>query len=261
MVILIICLCVINITLWLVFLIRFKKLFSTDKIIENTADKMNKFIAEIDRATERDAYLATEATKRIQSKIDEAELKMEMFTQASQRLKNMIGEADRINRLSNQKSPIYQMPAELAGEIYETVDNKSQAALAGNLYQKVGAASKYSRKGFNQGLGFADSDVSELDPDSTYELTNAQKQKTTVTPTGAAYREIPLIITKVLDDSPDNDARSSETRKLSQKEMKRKELIKSVQNLYNNGLDVPQIANQLSCSQTEVQLIIDMNIL
>ena len=41
MVALVLALCLVNVVLWIIFFIRFKKLFSTDKIIENTSEKMN----------------------------------------------------------------------------------------------------------------------------------------------------------------------------------------------------------------------------
>ena len=87
-----------NIILWIVLLIRFKKLFSTDSIIEKTQEKLEHLIRDIDNAADRDTYLAKETTKRIQSMIEEADLKMELFREATQRLRDMIAEADRINR-------------------------------------------------------------------------------------------------------------------------------------------------------------------
>ena len=57
MAILVACICIINIVLWIILLIRFKKLFSTDKIIKTTTEKMNKLVMEIDNATERNIFL------------------------------------------------------------------------------------------------------------------------------------------------------------------------------------------------------------
>ena len=62
-----------NIILWIVLLIRFKKLFSTDSIIEKTQEKLEHLIRDIDNAADRDTYLAKETTKRIQSMIEEAD--------------------------------------------------------------------------------------------------------------------------------------------------------------------------------------------
>ena len=75
--VLIICLTSFNVLLWIIFLIRFKKLFSTDKVVEKTADKINKMIKSIDEATERDLYLCGEADKRINQSIEETQKKLE----------------------------------------------------------------------------------------------------------------------------------------------------------------------------------------
>ena len=81
--VLIICLTSFNVLLWIIFLIRFKKLFSTDKVVEKTADKINKMIKSIDEATERDLYLCGEADKRINQSIEETQKKLELFKEAS----------------------------------------------------------------------------------------------------------------------------------------------------------------------------------
>ena len=99
--------CAVNLILWIIFLIRFKKIFSTDSIIEKTREQMNKFISDIDSATDRDVYLSGEASKRIQKLLDEEDKKLEMFNEASSRLRDMIAEADRINKLSNKNSTIF----------------------------------------------------------------------------------------------------------------------------------------------------------
>ena len=69
MAILVACICIINIILWIVFLVRFKKLFSTDKIINTTTEKMNKLVTEIDKATDRNIFLTDASSKKIQKQI------------------------------------------------------------------------------------------------------------------------------------------------------------------------------------------------
>ena len=68
-----------NIILWIVLLVRFKKLFSTDSIVDKTQKKLNELIKEIDNAADRDTFLAKETSKRIQNTLDDAEKKMELF--------------------------------------------------------------------------------------------------------------------------------------------------------------------------------------
>ena len=75
-----------------------------------------------------------------------------------------------------------------------------------------------------------------------------QKNQTVVTPDGAAYQEIPLIITKVYDEKDT---------KLTKEEIKRR-LPELVRKEFANGLSVEDIAAKFNCSITEVQFIIDM---
>ena len=71
-------------------------------------------------------------------------------------------------------------------------------------------------------------------------------------PDGAAYKHVPLIITKVLDEEPVKQIKAAVTNK--------KEFSDQVMDLFNKGLQVEQIANELSCSITEVQFVIDMGL-
>lgn len=199
-----------NIILWLVFLIRFKKLFSTDQIVEDTREKVNKIIKEVDTATDRNVYLSKEMTKRLQNLIDEAENRMELFKEATQRLRNMIAEADRINR--GTKVTYTEKPdPEAAYELTLDSQKNSQPSL--------------------------------------FESTKSiQKNETNLTPDGAAYHEIPLIITKVYDEKKEEKTTISENSDVSHQ----------VRKLLDQGMNAQEIAANLNCSITEVQFIIDM---
>ena len=209
-----------NLVLWGVFLFRFKRIFSTDKIVEKTEQQLNHLIKEIDMAADRDTYLAKETSKRIKNEIEEAERKMELFQEATNRLREMIAEADKINK--GQKYTI--KPAVDPDSAYEiNVSNKKPEQ--GNLFEQNNDT--YS-------------DLKKSKP--------VQKNETIVTPDGAAYQEVPLIITKVYDDEPT---------KLTEAE-KRKQLSLNVRRLFSEGLTADEISKKLNCSITEVQFIIDL---
>ena len=201
-------------------LIRFKRLFSTDKIIEKTEQKLNHLIKEIDMAADRDTYLARETSKRIKNQIEEAESKMELFKEATSRLRDMIAEADKINK--GQKYTI--QPAIDSESAYEiNVSNKKPEQ--GNLF--------------------------EQNNDTYSDLRNKksiQKNETIVTSDGAAIQEVPLIITKVYDDQPN---------KMTEAE-KKKNLSLNVRRLFSEGMSADEISKKLNCSITEVQFIIDL---
>ena len=75
------------------------------------------------------------------------------------------------------------------------------------------------------------------------DLFTEEKQNMFINESGVAYKEIPLVVTKVVDEIPKNQKKS---------------LKQSVIELYNQGYTIEQITMELSCSETEVQLIIDM---
>ena len=69
---------------------------------------------------------------------------------------------------------------------------------------------------------------------------------TKVTDEGAAYKEVPLIITKIYDDQ------------VNEKKKSNKQIDEKVEKLFRQGMNVDDIAAELSCSIAEVQFIIDM---
>ena len=195
---------IINLILWAVFLIRFKRLFSTDQIIEKTEQKVNHFIKEIDMAADRDTYLAKETTKRIQNMLDDADRKMELFKEATNRLRDMIAEADKINK--GQKYSF--KPVVESDSAYE-INIKNSKPEQGNLFEN------------NENI-------------ETQDRGNSH--------------EIPLIITKVVDNQP---------HKLTDEE-KKKKMPELVRKMFREGVPAEEIAANLNCSITEVQFIIDM---
>jgi hypothetical protein len=240
MAILVACICIINIILWVIFLVRFKKLFSTDKIINTTTEKMNKLVMEIDKATERNIFLTDASEKKIQKLLDEADKNMELFKEANKRLRDMISEAEKVSKRSEIRSPIYEPVREVIRE-----EIRPQPKTERVVKKNIDAYLQNSRKVIDSESTFkvVDSVQQDLFDENKTDITDTV---TTITEDGAAYKEVPLIITRVYDEKP------------VPKENKKKNLTKAVQELYNNGLTVQQIANELSCSITEVQLIIDM---
>ncbi|MBO4533048.1 MAG: hypothetical protein J5726_05050 [Treponema sp.] len=217
----------VNIILWIVFLVRFKNLFSTDGIIEKTEQKMNQFVHEIDLAADRDTYLAKETTNRIKSLLEEADRKMELFKEATSRLRDMIAEADRINKGKSYINPALTKPKIDPDSAYE-VNIKAEQ---GSLFDQSEPA-KPEKK--------ADTYKPPVKP--------IQKNETNVTEDGAAYHEIPLIITKVYDEEP---------KTMTPEEIK-KNMNHLVRKMFDEGKSVEEIAKKLNCSITEIQFIIDL---
>lgn len=225
---------IINISLWGVLLIKFKKIFSTDSIIEKSRIAMNKMVADINRNAETDINLSQEATKRMRIMLAEADKTMENFRQATDRLRDMIAEADKISKLQMQNGPVVNLNLKGNGTAQEKIASANNLSNYNNVYEEE-----------------------QIDPNAAYELNidgnlgNYGKNKpqilrdeTKITSQGAAYKEVPVINSKFYNDY------SNVSTKVP--------LSEKVRKLFNQGLEVQEIATTLSCSITEVQLIIDM---
>ena len=176
---------------------------------------------------------------------------MEQFREASRLLQNAIAEAEKLNKMGGT-SPLY-------------VENKNVSEI--KPVRKPSVSKNFS---FDSDQTPSLFDSQSISPDSTYEITKPQQSSlfdaeeetpdnnpilddvTNVMPDGAAYKHVPLIITKVLDEEPVKQIKAAVTNK--------KEFSEQVMDLFNKGLQVEQIANELSCSITEVQFVIDMGL-
>ena len=69
----------VTIILLAVLLIRFKKLFTTEKILEKTKAYMDRMIADLNNQTRRDMDLINESDRRTRELLKEAETHMEMI--------------------------------------------------------------------------------------------------------------------------------------------------------------------------------------
>ena len=226
---------IVSVLIMIIILFKFKKLFSTDSIIEKTRDRMNKLIADINRNANNDIELLNESTRRIRVLLKDADEKMQCFNEATERLREMIAETEKVSK----KSKIKRI-AESA--IYSDAQKKS-------VQEKI-----KQKKNVPHEKTF-------IDPNSSYEVTNNEslgalfdendlvlKDETKVTAEGAAYKEVPLIITKVYDDNVALNANSDNS------------LGTKVSRMYANGMTVEEIALELDCSTSEVQFIIDMGL-
>ena len=249
-------LCLVTITLLSIFLIRFKKIFSTDNIIKKTKLYMDRMIKDINAQSNRDLELVRESSNRLKALLNESEHKMELFREATNRLRDMIAEAERLNQI--------------AGTPY--VENKNLSGI------KPVRKPSSSKRSYDR--------ITEIDPDASYEVSKPQQRslfdsveeeaapapksilndETTVTQDGAAYKKVPLIITDVYDEEPGTQ-KKAETYKPAKPfqtdpmaNLSKSNFSSKVMSLFNSGYQVEQIAKELSCSVTEVQLIIDMGL-
>ena len=226
------------IILMIIILIRFKKLFSTDAIIDKTKAQMNRVIMDVNNNANRDLELLNESSRRLRALLNEADKKMESFREASQLLRNLLAEAEKksgsgagkIVYVESAKEPVQKTP-----EVKPKVKT--------NPYVDPDASYRVRTMPPPAGTQQSLFDKNETDEEPKTIL----KDETLITPEGAAYKEVPLIITKVYDDK-ETSAEPKNNRTLKE----------NVERLFHQGMQIDDIAAELSCSTSEVQFIIDM---
>lgn len=221
----------VSLILMIIILIRFKKLFSTDSIIDKTKAQMNRVIMDVNNNANRDMELINESSRRLRALLNEADKKMENFREATQILRNTIAEAEKTGH-----------------ENKRFVENKIRI--------DPDAAFEIKKEPVQQGSLF-----DEVEPKSIL------KDETVVTQDGAAYKEVPLIITKIYDDkkTPEEENKKAVSYPpkntsfyKAQTQKSNSSLKEKVEKLFRQGMQIEDIAVELSCPASEVQFIIDM---
>ena len=218
----------VSLILMVVILIRFKKLFSTDSIIDKTKAQMNRVIMDVNANADRDMKLINEASRRLRELFNEADKKIESFREAEKLLHNTIAEAEKTGR---QHSGINSSKPAIDPEASYRVKNTPPA------------------KGMQQSL------FDEVDKEAEKE--SLLKDETIVTTEGAAYKEVPLFKPKLYDESIGILKMQKDSQE-KQNQASDRSLRDKVEKLFKQGMQIEAIAQELSCPASEVQFIIDM---
>lgn len=219
----------VSLILMIIILVRFKKLFSTDAIIEKTKNQMNRVIIDVNNNANRDIELINESSRRLRALLNEADKKMDNFREATQLLRNVIAEAEKISGKRNGKTVFVEN--ERFSEITPVGQKEKR-----NQFIDPDASFRVTEKApVRQGSLFDEPEEKSI-----------LKDETVVTKDGAAYKEVPLIVTKVYDEMPESATKSN------------RPLKDKVEKLFHQGMQVDDIAEELSCPASEVQFIIDM---
>lgn len=218
----------VSLILMIIILIRFKKLFSTDAIIEKTKSQMNRVITDVNANANRDMELINESSRRLRALLNEADKKMETFKEAAQLLQNTIAEAEK------------------AGHSHHS---------SASSRPSIDPDASYRVRTMPQPSGIQQSLFDEVEKEE--EKKSILKDETIVTNDGAAFKEVPVINTKVYDDKIGLIKRQKEAEEFLNQKSDRS-IRDKVERLFNQGMQIEDIAQELSCPASEVQFIIDM---
>ncbi|HAH61689.1 MAG TPA: hypothetical protein DCL73_06285 [Treponema sp.] len=197
-------------------------MFSTDDVISKTRSEMNNMIMDMNRNTERDINLIDDRT---------------------QKLKLVIAEADRHIALARAEEENRASAQELRTAVNRTPAVERRAV---DTYKRAAVGEKPRPEASYEvtDTGIRAAGVQKSLFDETAKAVDTQA-KVVVQEDGAAYAEVPVITPKVF---------FSETPVTP-----KKDFTKQVTDLAATGLTVEQIAKELSCSLSEVQMVLDMN--
>ena len=218
----------VSLILMIIILVRFKKLFSTDSIIEKTKSQMNRVITDVNANANRDMELINESSRRLRALLNEADKKMETFREATQLLHNTIAEAEKTGRTHHS---------------------------ANSTRPAIDPDASYRVRSVPQTPGVQQSLFDEVEKEE--EKKSILKDETIVTKTGEAYKEVPVINTTTYDEKIGLIKRQKEALELQSQNSDRS-LKEKVERLFNQGMQINDIAQELSCPASEVQFIIDM---
>lgn len=234
--------CILNIVLWVFFLSRYKKFFSTDEILESTRDELDRMIADVNRNAGRNIDIIEDRIKELKAVVAEADRHIAFAQNELERQKNLAIFQQKIEKTSTQHS-------------------------GGNYRQ--GVAEKYKRNSSQQAS--YKNPTASSHSDDTYRLTNegkkivknehqaelfdqVQNEHEIVSDSGTIFSVAgeETSVTKVPVVGPnvayaDNPVEP----KKSFREM--------VHDLTLVGHSVEEIATELGRSTTEVQMVLDMD--
>ena len=217
----------INLLLWLVFLIRFKKLFSADDIMVKFREGMDGVIREAQRNTLSNINLIDDKIKELKAASAEAERKVAI-------LRHELQSAEKSAALQAQLN-LQAVPAK-KGRGKAAAKTSSRSAKGGS---RAAAAYKQNElPGEDEAVALA----SLFNENAQKSLFDAPQ--ITVTKDGDAYGKVPVIKTQVV--ASDNPIKP------------KKPFARKVKELAELGKSVEEIASETNHSTTEVQLVLDM---
>lgn len=246
----------VSLIIMVVILIKFKNLFSTDSIIEKTKAHINRVIMDVNNNTSRDIQLIDEASRKLKIQLNEAEKKMENFREATQLLRDAIAEAE---KAGTGGAAAFAVDLQENKSIKKSRINYSE----NNKLSEIRPVGQKHKKN------------PYIDPDAAYRVNTTEKNgqrslfddaeensvlkdETILTTDGAAYKEVPLVNTRMYDDKTAVNNQKSFGEQEAVSAVSEKNLSERVEKLFRQGMQIEDIAVELSCSTSEVQFIIDM---
>lgn len=218
-------LCILNILLWIVFLVRFKRLFSTDDIISSAREEMNKMIADINRNTERDITLINDRIKELKAVIADADRHIAVAKSEKEKQEQTAAYSQKINEITRSASAQIS-PVQRAAAQYRRTAKTFDPAENAYVVTHEEKNKTEERTGIEQSL---------------FDETTAE---ITVKSDGSSFAKVPVVGPEII---------------MAEKPIvPKKKFNEQVAELSEKGFTVEEIASELHSSITEVQFAIGL---
>ena len=219
--------CIFNIVAWIVFLKKFKKLFTTDNIIEETKSEYNKLVADFNKNTEMNITILDERIRTLRAMTVEADKKIKLLNDIE---KKGFAVSELQNAINGKSTP---------------VQRKISDAYSKSKSPRKDIASDASFEVTQKGVKETQQDQKTLfDEENDSVNTLDTKAKINVNEKGDAWTEVPVVVPEVyVPEVP-----------VLHKKDKKSQIVA----MFDAGMSVEEIAAELKLTDTEVQFALSM---
>ena len=229
-----------NVVAWIVFLRKFRKLFTTENIIEDTKAELNKLVADFQKNVHLAITVSDEHSRQLKALIAEAEKKIKLLNDMESRnlsasaLRDAISNGGAGNTASG---PSVRSPKKKAIDSYQK--NKGRNKISADSSFALTSKASSDITGENDRTLFDEEDSSSVSNGmiDTKVTVNVQRN-------GDSWAEIPVITPEVyVNEKP-----------VVPKKDKKSQIVE----LYDLGHTIEEISSELNMTDTEVQFALSL---
>lgn len=232
----IIALILINLGLWIIFLFKFKDLFSTDKLIEKTRYEMEKLVKDINNNAETNINIIDDRIRKMKALVRDADLKIEQIETRLSLLNKQISDIN-LNHISSAQK---------------------NAKKSSSQHEKKSSNQNFSYSVTQTGMQFAEKQKTLFDENDSEAV---QKSSSYAKNPSSNYQTIPVVspVGFEFEVVSENKEDESDIKNLNvpRSELSANELRQKIILLHSQGKSMEAIASALSITPAEVQFALD----
>ncbi|MCR5401165.1 MAG: hypothetical protein K6E78_06170 [Treponema sp.] len=224
-----------NVVMWLVFLRMFRKLFTTENIIEDTKSEYNKLVADFQKNIHQALTVSDEHVKQLKALISEADKKIKLLNDMESK---SLGA--KVLQESISQAGIGRSPRKKAQESYQRNKGREKVSPDASFSLTEKASTNLSE---NEERTLFDEENVE-NTGSIKSATINTKVTMNVQRNGDSWAEIPVITPEVF----------ASEHPITPKKDKKTQIVE----LYDTGYSIEEISSELNLTDTEVQFALSL---